>query len=315
MGSMSKRHWLIAPLLLPPLALALAMPRQTPAPSTVPAAQEKPAPAPAAPSESVPVPMPQGTRLILHDGNFLLVREYKIMGDRVRYWSVEREAWEEIPAQLVDWDATHKGEAEDAARKKQIDQKLKEIAEHERAASLTVDTSVEVAPGVFLPDDPGFYVVANGAVQSVSRDLAESHLGKARLLAQIFTPIPIVPTKHSVELKGAHAKFRIHNPHPEFYVRTADGHEPQIALVRTRVHGGSRLVTVINTYITGESSDKDTQIRLERWVAASGLYRYTMGQELTPGEYAFLENVPDQGLDLYLWDFGVDPPAGDSKKK
>ncbi|HVN09599.1 MAG TPA: hypothetical protein VMV61_11525 [Patescibacteria group bacterium] len=310
MKAHSTRLGLLSALLVAPLALALAAPPQSPAPPSAAPAQEKPAPAPPGSPANVPVPLPRGTRLVLRDGNFLLVREYKIAGDRVRYWSVEREAWEEIPSQLVDWDATHKGEAEDAARKKQIDQTLKEIAQRERAASLTVDASLEVAPGVFLPDDPGFYVLAGGAVQSISQDLAESHLGKARLLAQIFTPVPIVPTKHSVELKGAHSKFRILDPQPEFYVRTADGHEPQLSLVRVRVHHDSRLVTEINTDVAGQSSNKDIQVRLERWVAASGTYRYTMGEKLKPGEYAFIQTIPDKGLDLYVWDFGVDPPGG-----
>ena len=309
----AKSRSLLLSLLCAPLALALAA--QSPSPAPPSSSQERPAPAPPSSSQDVPLPIPQGTRLILKDGNFLLVREYRITADRVRYWSVEREAWEEIPAALVDWDATHKGEADDAARKKQIDQKLREIAQRQNSADLTVDTSIEVAPGVFLPDAPGFYVVAGGAVDTIGQNLAESHLGKARLLAQIFTPIPIVPAKHTVEMKGARAKFRIRDPHPEFYIRTQDGHEPQIALIRASVHGSSRMITEINTSVVGISTTKDKQIALERWVAANGLYRYTMGQKLEPGEYAFVQNVPDKGLDLYLWDFGVDPPEGDSKHK
>jgi len=46
----------------------------------------------------------------LKDGNFQLVREYQRNGERVRYFSVERGAWEEIPSAMVDWDATAKAE-------------------------------------------------------------------------------------------------------------------------------------------------------------------------------------------------------------
>ena len=307
----------IVPLLCAPLALALAGPRQSaPAPApAAPPAQTKAAPAPAGSPDHVPVPVPQGTRLYLKDGSYQLVREYTILNDRVRYWSAEREEWEEIPAQMVDWGATHKGEAEDAARKKQIDETLKQIAQHERAVSLDVDTSIEVAPGVFLPDQPGFYVVTNGAVASLSQDLADSHFSMKRLFVQVITPIPVVPTQHNVELKGAHAKMRVDDPQPEFYFRTADQHEPRIVLLCARVHGDSRRITEILTNFVGDSRTKENQVPLERWVAARGTYRYTLGQKLEPGEYAFVESTEEKEMDLYLWDFGVDAAHGSKDKK
>jgi len=301
-------------LLAAPLALAMA--QQAPTPPAAAPPQTKPAAAaPADAPEVIPVPLPQGTRIYLKDGSYLLAREYKVKNGRVSYWSVERGAWEEIPAELVDWEATHRGEAEDVERKKHIDDKLQEIKEQERAASLTVDTAIEAAPGVFLPDAPGFYIVANGAVASLSQDLAESHMSMKRLFVQVITPIPVVPTKHSVELKGEHAKLRIHDSQPEFFFRTADQREPNIVLLRARIHAGTRLLTEININVVGQSHSKETQVSLERWVVARGTFRYTLGQKLEPGEYAFIENIPDQGIDLYLWDFGVDAAAGAKVKQ
>lgn len=41
-------------------------------------------------------------KLYMTDGTFHLVREYKVAEDRVRYYSVERGDWEELPLTLVD---------------------------------------------------------------------------------------------------------------------------------------------------------------------------------------------------------------------
>jgi len=50
-------------------------------------------------------------RLILKDGTYQLVRKYEVVGDRVRYISVERGGdWEELPLDLIDWEATRKWE-------------------------------------------------------------------------------------------------------------------------------------------------------------------------------------------------------------
>src|SRR5260370_23214967 len=59
--------------------------------------------------------LPRGKKLVLKDGNFQLVRDYQRIGERVRYLSAERGEWEEIPAAMVDWDATAKAAAADQA--------------------------------------------------------------------------------------------------------------------------------------------------------------------------------------------------------
>ena len=53
-------------------------------------------------------------RLILKDGGFQPVRQYQVVGDRVRYLSQDRGEWEEMPADLVDWEATRKWERDHA---------------------------------------------------------------------------------------------------------------------------------------------------------------------------------------------------------
>ena len=56
-------------------------------------------------------------KLYLKDGGFQLVREYKVEGDRIKYYSVERSDWEEIPVDLVDLKRTN---AETAARQETL---------------------------------------------------------------------------------------------------------------------------------------------------------------------------------------------------
>src|ERR1700676_2684921 len=102
-----------------------------------------------------------GTKLMLKDGNFQLVRGYERNGERVRYFSVERGDWEEIPAAMVDWDATEKAriaeEKADGAREKKV--QAQEQA-RQVASVVDVDASLTVGQGVFLPNGEGMFAVA-----------------------------------------------------------------------------------------------------------------------------------------------------------
>src|ERR1700757_539462 len=70
-------------------------------------------------------------KLYLKDGGFHLVREYSVEDDRVRYYSVERSDWEEIPLDLVDLKRTR---AESAARQETLDKQAQALSDEEEAA-------------------------------------------------------------------------------------------------------------------------------------------------------------------------------------
>src|SRR6266403_4991016 len=106
-----------------------------------------------------------GTKLMLKDGNFQLVRSYERNGERVRYFSLERGDWEEIPAAMVDWDATTKAQADSDKASEAL---LGKIHAQEEATKietvLDVDASLQVAPGVFLPPGEGMFAIEGKSV-------------------------------------------------------------------------------------------------------------------------------------------------------
>jgi hypothetical protein len=264
---------------------------------------------------AIPQTLPKGKKLILTDGSFQMVREYQRQGDRVRYYSVERSAWEEIPASLVDWDATQKAEAADQERDKQLAQKIKASELAARTADIHSDRSLEIRPGVILPDEAGLYVLDGERVSTMEQDLAESHLDKGRTVARIVTGVPVINTKHRIDLPGKSAKLRIQGSEPEFYFRPVDGRDAHLSLLRLDVVGNQRNVESMSTNLADISSYKNHAIPLLAWDAATGVKRFTVEQNLEPGEYAVVENRPDGEVDLYVWDFGVDAnPSGTNSK-
>ena len=259
--------------------------------------------------------MPRGKKLILKDGSFQPVREYHLEGDRIRYYSPDSGQWEEMPAEMVDWDATHKLEAEEAKRDAAVAASARATdAARKAEIPLDVDASLEAAPGVFLPPGQGLFVYDGKAVLPLSQALADSKLSKGRILEQVLVPIPVIPSRHTISIPGSRAKFRLRNGHPEFYMRTADAREPEIVLIHVKVRRDDRVVENLDTLFKHDF-EKRNELLLQRWQVARGVYRFTLGQPLPPGEYAFAEEVQGEGMSLYVWDFGVDEAGASDAAK
>jgi hypothetical protein len=299
--------------------------------STAPA----PASAKSAPAKDDPgAPrLSHGKKLMLKDGNFQLVRSYERKGDRVRYFSVERGDWEEIPAAMVDWDATEKARI---AGEKADEALVKRVQAQEQAQKvisvLDVDASLPVAPGVFLPSGEGMFMVAGKSITKLEQVGAQTRTDKKRALEQVLSPIPIVPGKRNVELPGVKAKIRFvpSGAPPEFYLREiapdpdnpttieqshrpgVDG--PEVELVRATVKGNVRRLKVLRSVLGQQVSTEAKTVIIQRWEIAPTVYRFTIGEPLLPGEYALAEIMPD-GMNVFVWDFGVDvgTPAGGSR--
>lgn len=279
---------------------------------------EKPA------QEGVPV-VPRGKKLVLKDGSFQIVRNYERKGDRVRYYSAERGAWEEIPAAMVDWDATAKAET---AEKTEEDALAKKIHAQEQTQKIEtimdVDASLQVAPGVFLPPGEGMFLIEGKSVTMLEQAGSQVKTDKKQFLKQVLSPIPIIPSKRNVEIPGSKANVRVTNAQVEFYLREAPPDPdrtspiekssrpgesgPEVELVRATVKGNKRQLESIKKLFGEQVEEKRATISLERWEIAPTVFRFTLSQPLPPGEYALAEILTD-GMNLFVWDFGVDPPG------
>jgi len=268
-----------------------------------------------APSQTNLPALPRGKKLILKDGSFQLVREYKLDGDRVSYYSLDSSQWEEMPAALVDWDATKKAQGDDAQRDAAIVAKV-DSQEKARRAEMVLDTdaSLEAAPGIFLPPGEGLFEFDGKAILPLTQAHTAENLNKKQLLKQVLVPIPIVPTRHTVSIPGTRAHLRFNTGQPEFYMRTADSREPQMELLRVHIHGDARQVENLDE-LFGETHATRDSISMQRWEIAQGVSRFTLSQPLPPGEYAFAEIVQGQGTSLYVWDFGVDQSTSSATNK
>src|SRR5208337_1528636 len=175
-------------------------------------------------------------RLILKDGSYQLVRKYEIVGERVRYISLERGGdWEELPADLVDWDATRKWEKDHAnqpeeaaspAMKEAEDIDKEEAAErNEQKARMP-----EVAKGLELPDEDGVFALDTFQGTPELVELLPTELNaNAKTKHGLSTLNPLAGQKASLELEGAHAKVHLHVNDPAIYLSLdANNHAEQV---------------------------------------------------------------------------------------
>ena len=257
-------------------------------------------------AKPIPAALPKGKKLILTDGTYQLAREYAVEGERVRYWSLERSQWEEIPSSLVDWDATHKAEAEQVSRDAELKAKIRSSQLAQLTRDIDVDRSLEIKPGLFLSDAIGFYALdRNKLIREMKQSEAVLKTSTGREVGKIMSGVSLIPSKKTMEIPGERAAMRLATSEPEFFFRPADRREPRFRLLRAQIKGGRRLIDSISVHVTGEEKHNATEIEIQTWIPATGVFRYTVDQRLEPGEYAFVEMTAD-GISGYVWDFGID---------
>jgi len=273
---------------------------------------------------------PRGLKLMLTDGTYQLVREYQRNGEHVRYYSLERGTWEELPAAMVDWNATAKAEAEAEKQSTELVEKVHKQEEARRLDNVAdIDASLRVGDGAFLPSGEGMFVVEGKTIRILDHASSELKMDKKRVIAEILSPVKVVPGKQTVVMQGTRAVVRLKTNNPEFYLREAPPDPnstssiqrsrragesgPDVELVRTKVGRNSRVLESINTLFGQAVSENMNVISTQRWEVAPNVYRFTLSQPLPPGEYVLAE-VLEEGLNLYVWDFGLDAAAGKVSK-
>jgi hypothetical protein len=279
-------------------------------------------------------------RLILKDGSYQLVTKYEVKGDRVRYYSAEREDWEELPNSLVDWPATEKYEKDRAAgvsvpEAAQLDKELETEREVEELKM------PQVAPGLRLPEESGVFLLDNykGEPQLVEVQQTAGDVDR-NTKANIFRGAinPIAGVKQIIELDGAHASIQAHVEVPSLYINIdqgpdspgdshsssgrSAGQEPQqpqqpqqarvpfdrFRIIHADVKNGKRILGAVKRNVAGKVSQDQNVMKTTIESVKGGWLKVTSVESLAKGEYALVEMSPE-GMNLYVWDFGINATA------
>ena len=302
---------------------------------------QTPAAAPDAPK------LPRRIHLILKDGSYQIVTNYTVAGNIVRYVSAERGgAQEEIPAELVDLEATERwvkkhapvadGDQEQG-RAPAIDPEL--LKEEQDRAALTP----EIEPDLRLPQEDSLLVLDEfqgepQLVPLVQTDGDLNHTTSHSVLKKVLNP---KAASHQIlTLRGTKSYVQLHVNDPAFYVRLGDGTEASVAggtplVVDT--HGASsasinqdkstaqsRYVVVqadvrvdarvIASFDASGNRQTDGTIEMKSEVLRGGHWmKLTPARSLEIGEYALVEVLSEKEINLAAWDFGVHPISPENR--
>jgi hypothetical protein len=288
-------------------------------------------------------------RLILKDGTYQMVRDYQIAGDRVRYLSQERGEWEELPRDLVDWEATNKWAREhDELADENSSAAMKEAADIDAEESqVRKDNQARmpnVAAGLELPDEEGAFVLDtyHGTPELVELKATDlSRNAKNRKGVEVLNPL--ASQRASMELEGANARVHLHVDDPAIYLSLGveDQTEPALTHPMTIDTGGAkavnagkhgahsaqsgfvivrvderqqvRIISAIHVSPTGTvPQDEDTIPTKVEILPGKHWLKISPVQTLSIGEYALVEIVSPSNISESVWDFRVDPRLGEN---
>jgi len=298
-----------------------------------------------------PATNPHRTRLILKDGSYQVIMSYRVVGNVVRYVSAERGgAEEEIPASLVDFDATRRWERQHAAPSGEGDasatqapaidpELLKEEADR---AALTP----EVAKDLRLPEQDSVLILDTyrGTPELVPLPQSDGDLnrntGHNILRAAIN---PLASSHQIVQLKGEKSLIQLHVDTPVLYLRlgdasasptggaplTVDTHgassamnaipsggspDSRYVIVRADVRTGARVIASFKINLLGGVRQQEDVVETTSEILPGGHWMKLIPRQPLPfGEYALMEVISEKEVNLGVWDFGIHPVAPENR--
>jgi hypothetical protein len=81
-------------------------------------------------------------------------------------------------------------------------------------------------------------------------------------------------------------------------------------IVKTKVKNGKRIVGDVKRNVAGKVTQDQNTVKTTIDRVSGGWLKLTPTEDLSPGEYVLMEMKGSEGLNLYVWDFNVDPKAG-----
>jgi hypothetical protein len=242
--------------------------------------------------------------LYLKDGTWHQVSEYKLEQDRIRYYSIERSDWEEIPANLVDLKKT---EAErhvviETAKKAAAADDAEEKFERDQARLLSL-----------IPMNAGVYYMDGEKVLTLKQAESKIVTSKKRSVLKAVSPLPIVAGKATIELDGEHSAFVVHDNRPTFWFRLSASE--RFGLVRCHPKKDVRVVEKWNIIpVSNEVTSDRESLEIFRQQVGNELYKIWPQETLAPGEYAVIQFTEGE-RNTQIWDFRVEKPEDSPLQK
>lgn len=236
-------------------------------------------------------------KLYMKDGEWHLVREYQVLGDRVKFYAVERGDWEEVPLELVDLKRTE-GEIKSRIDSQKAEAKL--MDEEDKAER---EARREAAS---VPDAPGAYYVDGKEIKALKIGECKLNSNKRRSVLAAISPIPMIAGKATLEVDGETSAFVVKEAAPEFYFRLST--PERFGMLKLTPAKGVRIVEKISIIpVSKEMVEEPIVVEVFRRQVGDQLYKVWPMQPLEPGEYAVVQYTEGK-VNMQVWDFAYKKP-------